>query len=109
MELILAQAAQETGWGESSPGTNNLFNIKSRQELVWPQKTFAVWEIVSGKKVWIDADFRVYANVQDALRDRVVFPKQNSRYVKAGLFDKGTLGSLEDEAQALKRRLRDRS
>lgn len=103
-ELILAQAAQETGWGEKVlPGTNNLFNIKADKNWSGPKKTFAVWEIVSGKKVWIDADFRVYANVQDALRDRVVFLKQNSRYVKAGLFDKGTLGSLEDEAQALKK------
>ena len=29
-ELILAQAAGETGWGEKTlPGTNNVFNIKS--------------------------------------------------------------------------------
>jgi flagellum-specific peptidoglycan hydrolase FlgJ len=29
-ELILAQAAQETGWGEKVlPGTHNVFNIKA--------------------------------------------------------------------------------
>lgn len=30
VDLILAQAAQETGWGEKVlPGTNNLFNINA--------------------------------------------------------------------------------
>ncbi|MGE5453050.1 MAG: TIGR02594 family protein [Acidobacteriota bacterium] len=103
-ELILAQAAQETGWGDKVlSGTNNLFNIKADKSWTGPKKTFNVWEVVKGKKVWVDADFRVYANVQEALRDRVAFLKQNTRYVKAGLFEADTLGSLEDEAQALKK------
>lgn len=103
-ELILAQAAQETGWGEKIlSGTNNLFNIKADKNWNGAKKTFHVWEIVNGKKIWLDADFRVYANIQEALRDRVAFLKQNTRYVKAGLFEPDTVGSLEDEAQALKK------
>lgn len=103
-ELILAQAAQETGWGEKVlPGTKNLFNIKADKGWTGAKGTFKVWEVEQGKKVWVDADFRVYASVQEALRDRVAFLKQNPRYAKAGLFEEGTLGSLEDEAQALRK------
>ena len=102
-ETILAQAAQETGWGKKVlPGTNNIFNIKADSTWHGPSKTFNVWEIEGGKKVWKDQSFRVYGSVEEALRDRVEFLKQNPRYSKAGLFDDGTLGNLEKEAAALR-------
>jgi LysM repeat protein len=101
-ELILAQAAQETGWGEKVlAGTHNIFNIKASGEWSGESKTFHVWEIVGGKKVWVDAPFRVYPDYGAALRDRVEFLKKNPRYAKAGLFDKGTIGTLRGEATAL--------
>jgi len=103
-ETILAQAAQETGWGKKVlPGTNNIFNIKADAGWHGPSKTFNVWEIENGKKVWKDQSFRVYGSVEEALRDRVEFLRQNSRYAKAGLFAEGTLGNLEKEAAALQK------
>lgn len=103
-ELILAQAALETGWGEKVlPGTNNIFNIKDSKGWDGPSKTFHVWEIEGGKKVWKDQDFRVYGSIDEALTDRVKFLKENGRYAKAGLFDEGTLGNLEKEARALQK------
>ncbi|MGO4260709.1 XVIPCD domain-containing protein [Lysobacter sp. TAB13] len=103
-ELILAQAALETGWGEKVlPGTNNIFNIKDSKGWDGPTKTFNVWEIEGGKKVWKDQDFRVYGSIDEALTDRVKFLKENGRYAKAGLFDEGTLGNLEKEAKALQK------
>lgn len=103
-ELILAQAAQETGWGEKVlPGTNNVFNIKADSSWDGPSKVFNVWEMKNGKKVWQDDPFRVYANYTEALRDRVKFLKENPRYGKAGLFDPGVKGNLEKEAQALQK------
>ena len=103
-ELILAQAALETGWGEKVlPGTNNIFNIKDSKGWDGPSKTFHVWEIEGGKKVWKDQDFRVYGSVDEALADRVKFLQQNGRYAKAGLFDEGTLGDLKKEANALQK------
>ncbi len=101
-ELILAQAAQETGWGEKVlAGTHNIFNIKASGAWSGESKTFHVWEIVGGKKVWVDAPFRVYPDYGAALRDRVEFLKQNPRYTKAGLFDTGTVGTLKGEALSL--------
>jgi uncharacterized protein (TIGR02594 family) len=103
-ELILAQAAQETGWGEKVlANTHNIFNIKASSGWNGQSKIFRVWEIVEGKKIWVDAPFRVYPDYGSALRDRVDFLKQNPRYTKAGLFEPGTLGTLKGEATALQK------
>ncbi len=103
-ELILAQAAQETGWGQRQlPSTNNIFNIKSAGGWDGPSKTFNVWEIENGKKVWKEQNFRVYSSYDEALLDRVKFLKENPRYVQAGLFNDGILGSIEKEAAALQK------
>jgi uncharacterized protein (TIGR02594 family) len=101
-QLILAQAAQETGWGEKVlPGTNNVFNIKATPDWPGPQATFRVWEEVDGVKVWVNAPFRIYPNYLESLRDRQKFLKENPRYTKAGLYDDGTKGDLVKEANAL--------
>ncbi|MDM0040270.1 glucosaminidase domain-containing protein [Variovorax sp. J22G21] len=103
-ELILAQAALETGWGEKVlPGTNNLFNIKASPDWRGPTKTFSVPEFVGGKKVMVDAEFRVYGSNEKALNDRVKFLQENPRYAESGLFDLGTKGNLEKEATALQK------
>lgn len=103
-ELILAQAAQETGWGQHVlPGTHNIFNIKASPGWKGPTKTFNVWEIEHGAKVWKDQDFRVYGSVEEALRDRIKFLESNPRYRKAGLFDEATKGDFAKEAAALQK------
>jgi len=103
-QTILAQAAQETGWGQHQlPGTHNIFNIKADNSWHGPSKTFEVWEIENGRKVWKNQSFRVYSSYEEALQDRIEFLRSNSRYTKAGLFDEGTKGNLEKEAAALQR------
>ncbi len=86
-ELILAQAAQETGWGQRVlPGTNNIFNIKTSAGWNGESKIFNVWEEADDKAIWIDQSFRVYESVEDSLKDRIKFLRENPRYAKAGLF-----------------------
>lgn len=103
-ELILAQAALETGWGEKVlPGTHNIFNIKASPDWHGPTKTFSVPEFEHGKKVMVNAEFRVYASNEEALNDRVKFMQENPRYAKSGLFDEGIKGNLEKEASALQK------
>ncbi len=103
-ELILAQAAQETGWGQRVlPGTNNIFNIKADAGWDGPRRTFNVPEIIDGRRVNVDQDFRVYGSVEESLRDRTQFLRENPRYTRAGLFDEGTAGNFEAEARALQR------
>lgn len=103
-QAILAQAAQETGWGQHQlSGTHNIFNIKADNSWHGPSETFEVWEIESGHKIWRSQSFRVYGSYEEALQDRIEFLRSNPRYTKAGLFDEGTKGSLEKEAAALQR------
>lgn len=103
-QTILAQAAQETGWGQHQlAGTHNIFNIKADHGWHGPTKTFNVWEIEHGRKVWLDQSFRVYGSYEEALRDRVKFLESNPRYAKAGLFDKDVKGDLAREAAALQK------
>ena len=104
VELMLAQAAQETGWGQKVlSGTNNLFNIKADSSWTGETKTFQVPEYVNGKWITIEATFRSYPTVEDAFIDRVNFLKNNPRYAKLGLFDEGTLGNPQAEALALQK------
>lgn len=103
-ELILAQAAQETGWGQRMlPGTNNVFNIKADASWDGPRRTFNVPEFIDGRRVNVDADFRVYGSYDESLRDRMAFLRDNPRYARAGLFAQGTAGDFQAEARALQR------
>ena len=79
-ELILAQAARETGWGQHVlTGTHNFFNIKAAADWKGPTKTFRVWEIERGQKIWKDQEFRVYGSSEEAFRNRVKFLQETSR------------------------------
>ncbi|WP_144161577.1 glucosaminidase domain-containing protein [Paraburkholderia sp. BCC1885] len=103
-ELILAQAAQETGWGEKVlPGSNNIFNIKADSSWTGESKVFHVWEMKNGQKVWEDDPFRMYPSILDALRDRQKFLAENPRYKAAGLYHDGVKGNLAGEANALQK------
>ncbi len=103
-QTILAQAAQETGWGQHQlPSTHNIFNIKADPSWHGPSQTFSVWEIENGQKVWRNQSFRMYGSYEEALLDRVEYLRDNPRYAKAGLFDEGTKGDLKNEAAALQR------
>ena len=103
-KLLLAQAAQETGWGKKVlPGTNNLYNVKAYGGWHGSSKSFKVREFEGGKKVWAEAPFRVYSSHADSLNDRVAFLRGNPRYRAAGLFDAGIKGDLRKEAAALQK------
>ncbi|MDH2915912.1 MAG: glucosaminidase domain-containing protein, partial [Gallionella sp.] len=101
-ELMLAQAALETGWGQKVlPDTNNIFNIKADSSWTGDSKTFQVPEYINGKWVTVDASFRVYPTVEDALRDRVQFLRENPRY--ADMFAPQNIGNLKKEATILQK------
>ncbi|MEN8285716.1 glucosaminidase domain-containing protein [Acinetobacter baumannii] len=100
-ETILAQAAQETGWGEKILiGTNNIFNIKADSRWKGPKSKHLVWEDKpDGTRVQEYHDFRNYKDFDEALEDRVKFLEENQRYHK--FFSNGVRGIFEREAQAL--------
>lgn len=75
--IIVAQAAQETGWGKSAPG-NNYFGIKSHGQS--GGNTLATTEYVNGSPVTEMASFRGYASPADSVRGYGDFITQNPRY-----------------------------
>jgi len=78
-EAIVAQAAQETGWGRSAIG-NNVFGIKASPG--WKGKVVMqpTWEVENGETVHITAPFRDYPTLADGIEDHFQFLKNNSRY-----------------------------
>lgn len=103
-ELILAQAALESDWGNKCLGTsNNVFNIKADSSWKGPKEKFYVPETVNHKTVWVWDYFRLYPNVSEALKDRTKFLKENPRYAKNGLYDPGVKGDFKKEIEALKK------
>lgn len=91
--LIIAQAAQETGWGKSAPN-NNYFGIKSHGKSGGSQQV--THEYVDGKKVVIRDSFRGYKDAGDSVRGYVEFLKDNPRYS-----DMLSASDLESQVAAL--------
>ena len=80
-DIILAQAALETGWGKHVP-KNDLFGIKG-QGTAGSTAALSTPEYVNGKKVTQKAKFRGYNNLSESFSDYVKFLKNNPRYAKA--------------------------
>ncbi len=75
--IIVAQAAQETGWGQSAPG-NNYFGIKSHG--LPGGNSLMTTEYVDGQPVQQRDSFRGYASPADSVRGYGDFILQNPRY-----------------------------
>lgn len=75
--IIIAQSAQETGWGKSAPG-NNFFGIKSHGK--GGGQTFNTHEYVDGKRVNVSDSFRQYGSPDESVAGYADFMLQNPRY-----------------------------
>ncbi len=70
----------KVGGSKLSREANNFFGIKSSGN--WSGKTYNIdtGEVIKGKKVTVNADFRAYNSVKDSIQDYVKFLKENPRY-----------------------------
>jgi Mannosyl-glycoprotein endo-beta-N-acetylglucosaminidase len=75
--IILAQAAQETGWGRAAPG-NNYFGIKSHGQ--GGGQSFATHEVINGNRVAMNDSFRQFASPADSVAGYADFLSKNKRY-----------------------------
>ncbi|ALF28921.1 flagellar biosynthesis protein FlgJ [Brucella abortus] len=75
--IIVAQAAQETGWGRSAPG-NNFFGIKSHGQ--GGGQNLTTHEVINGQRVKINDSFRTFASPQDSVAGYADFIASNKRY-----------------------------
>ena len=88
-EVLIAQAALETGWGkyiskaDNGQSSFNLFNIKAGKN--WQGKTIekTTLEYHHGVPVKEVAKFRAYDSYAESFQDYIDFLKSNNRYGKA--------------------------
>jgi flagellar rod assembly protein/muramidase FlgJ len=80
--ITIAQAALESGWGESGLAKtgNNLFGIKADSR--WPGQTLTMntKEFIKGQWVVVPALWRKYPSWQASMEDHAAFLRRNPRY-----------------------------
>lgn len=87
-DVLLAQAALETGWGQhviadGRGSSNNLFNIKAGGDWSGPVVSVRTVEYRDGLAVRETAAFRAYASPVEAFDDYVNLLRDNPRYAPA--------------------------
>ncbi|MGM0639476.1 MAG: flagellar assembly peptidoglycan hydrolase FlgJ [Pseudomonadota bacterium] len=101
-ELILAQAALETGWGRHEIATadgrnsHNLFGIKAGSRWQGSTTEVATHEYLNGQRTRVNDTFRVYGSFEESFTDYARLISDNPRY--AGVV---TAGSAEQAARSL--------
>ncbi|WP_267201998.1 LysM peptidoglycan-binding domain-containing protein [Limosilactobacillus kribbianus] len=78
--ITVAQAILESGWGQSSLSTSahNLFGIKGSYN--GHSVTMQTREVYGGRSVYINDNFRAYANNSESVEDHGNFLASNRRY-----------------------------
>jgi flagellar protein FlgJ len=85
-ELILAQAALETGWGRHEIATadgrnsHNLFGIKAGSRWQGPTTEVVTHEYLNGQRTQVTDTFRVYGSFEEAFTDYARLISDNPRY-----------------------------
>ncbi|SKA16111.1 flagellar protein FlgJ [Oceanospirillum multiglobuliferum] len=88
-EVMLAQAALETGWGrymirnEDGKNSFNLFGIKADSRWQGEKAVVSTLEYRGGEAKKEKAAFRAYDNYEQSLNDYASFLKSNPRYTQA--------------------------
>lgn len=79
--FTIAQAALESSWGARAPGCN-LFGIKAGRSWKGPVVVFSTHEVINGKRIALEDQFRLYRDWAECLADRADFFRKNPRYAK---------------------------
>ena len=106
--LLIAQAALETGWGQKVMQRNeggssfNLFGIKANASWQGEKASTATLEYRDGVALRERADFRAYASLQQSFDDYVNFISEQPRYSEAldASDDKGYAEALQQSGYA---------
>lgn len=85
-DLMIAQAALETGWGaraittSSGADSHNLFGIKAGRHWQGPTAEVATHEFIDGQRTAVTERFRVYDSRAEALADYARLVSDTPRY-----------------------------
>ena len=95
-EVVIAQAALETGWGQkiiktnTGESSNNLFNIKADSRWAGDKITKDTLEFEQGAMIKKSEPFRTYQSLTDSVDDYINFLSTSERYQDA-LQDSGNV------------------
>ena len=95
-EVVIAQAALETGWGQKmikdqdGGSSNNLFNIKADSRWAGDKITKDTLEFEQGTMIKKSEPFRTYQSLTDSVDDYINFLSTSERYQDA-LQDSGNV------------------
>ena len=95
-EVVIAQAALETGWGQKmikgqdGGSSNNLFNIKADSRWAGDKITKDTLEFEQGAMIKKSEPFRIYQSLTDSVDDYINFLSTSGRYQDA-LQDSGNV------------------
>ena len=67
--------------------------------MVYPASA-NVWEIINGKKVWVDEPFRMYARYADSFNDYATLILNTSRYAAAAALKSDPNRYVDEMARA---------
>ncbi|MDP5053216.1 MAG: flagellar assembly peptidoglycan hydrolase FlgJ, partial [Congregibacter sp.] len=103
-DVLLAQAALETGWGKHVTAdaqriSNNFFNIKAGADWDGPTVTVQTLEYRDGVAVRESARFRAYATAEESFADYAALIQQSPRYSAA----QGLVADAEQYLRELQR------
>jgi flagellar protein FlgJ len=88
-QVIIAQAALETGWGQkiikdqNGSSSNNLFNIKADNRWAGDKITKDTLEFEQGAMIKKSEPFRMYESLSDSVDDYIDFLSTSERYKEA--------------------------
>ena len=88
-EVVIAQAALETGWGQkiiqdqNGSSSNNLFNIKADSRWSGDKVQKDTLEFEHGAMVKKSEPFRMYQTLNDSVNDYINFLSTSERYQDA--------------------------
>jgi flagellar protein FlgJ len=88
-EVVIAQAALETGWGQKiikdqhGDSSNNLFNIKADSRWAGDKVTKDTLEFEQGAMIKKAEPFRMYQTLSDSVDDYIHFLSNSERYQDA--------------------------
>lgn len=88
-EVVIAQAALETGWGQkiiktaNGESSNNLFNIKADRRWDGEKASKDTLEFDNGRMLKKHEPFRVYQNIDESISDYISFLRTGERYQDA--------------------------
>lgn len=100
-EVLIAQAALETGWGdkvfarENGDSSFNLFNIKADSRWQGESVAKQTLEFLGGKFTVVADKFRSYESIQDSFEDFTKFIQSSERYLPVLGAAKGGLDFIE--------------